>query len=260
MNKKLTSIIGAYCKVVEKGVNERWKRLPVEIYDSETYEVIGGLLSRQATLTIYLAFSPSIWNGHIAPLILRSMIDAHITLSWILIKPKERAKKYILYGLGQEKLHIEHLKSQANQKDKRAQQLIQAKENWLKSQRLDFLTEVNVGNWAEITTRQMAIESKCKSLYNFSYNAFSGPTHNMWQHISRYNLRYCNNPLHKYHRIPAIASVPPDIDYVFRSAKYVNLSFAKVDKKFGLRIKTPMPLQYFISRLNLLKKKRKFTT
>ena len=32
-------------------------------------------------------------NGHIAPLILRCMTDAHITLAWILNDPQERAKK-----------------------------------------------------------------------------------------------------------------------------------------------------------------------
>ena len=87
---------------------ERWDQVEIDLYRSETFEVIGGLLSRQATLLIEMASSPSIWNGNIAPLILRSMTDLHITLAWILNEPDETARKYLLYGLGQEKLLIEH--------------------------------------------------------------------------------------------------------------------------------------------------------
>lgn len=254
MNKEIYKLLNTYCSVVEKGLQERWRKLPVEIYDSETYEVIGGLIARQATLTIYLAISPSIWNGHIAPLILRSMTDAHITISWILKKPAERAKKYILYGLGQEKLHIENLKAASNSKDAGAQKLIKIREEWLRSQRFDFLTEVNVGNWAETTTRQMAVESGCDGLYKFAYTPFSGPAHNMWQHISRYNLKVCNNPLHKFHKVPTIYHAPSDIDYLYRSAKYLTLSFKKLDTKFHLKIKTRMPLHYLSEKLKLLEK------
>ena len=242
--------MNSYCKIVEKGLHERCKKMPIKISDSETYEAIGGLLSRQATLTIYLSVSPSIWNGHIAPLVLRSMTDAHITLSWILKSPTERAKKYILYGLGQEKLFIEHLKADPSSKSKGGKRLIEIKESWLNSQRFDFLTEVNVGNWAEINTRQMAKESNCEGLYKYAYSPFSGVVHNMWQHISRYNLKYCINPLHKYHRVPTILEAPTDIDYVYRSAKYINRSFEEVDKKFKLKIKTTMPLSYLVKKIN----------
>jgi hypothetical protein len=41
-----------------------------------------------------------------APIILRAMVDLYITLSWIFKDPLERSKKYIAYGLGQEKLEI----------------------------------------------------------------------------------------------------------------------------------------------------------
>jgi len=149
MNKKNNDIksvlmfMDKYCSLIIEGFRERWKKWEIEIYDSETYEAIGGLLSRQVTLSISLASAPQIWNGHIAPLILRAMTDVHITLAWILLDPKERAKKYILYGLGQEKLYIEHLKSEAVEEDNRINLMIEVRESWLNSQRADFLTEVN---------------------------------------------------------------------------------------------------------------------
>jgi hypothetical protein len=249
---EVMKIVQSYCDIVERGLNERWGKLPVEIYDSETYETIGGLMARQATLSIELARSPSIWTGHVAPLILRSMTDTHITLAWILCDPSERAKKYILYGLGQEKLHIEHLKAGAEQDDEQVQKLIEMKESWLNSQRRDFMTEVNVGNWAGLNTRQMAQESGCEGLYKFAYTPFSGVAHNMWQHVSIYNLKPCSNPMHKYHKVPTILEAPMDPDYVYRSAKYVDRTYEAIDEKYNLEIEAKMPLEYFVEEFDRL--------
>lgn len=249
---EIMKVMKSYCNIVKAGMHERWEKLPVKIYDSETYETIGGLMARQATLTIELAMSPSIWNGHIAPIVLRCMTDAHITLAWILNDPEERAKKYILYGLGQEKLQIEHLKTDADQDDEQIKKLIEIKEFWLNSQRRDFLTEVNVGAWAGLTTREMAKESDCEGLYKFAYTPFSAVAHNMWQHISIYNLKPCSNPLHKFHKVPTVMEAPIDPDYVYRSAKYVHRTYEAIDSKYKLDIKTQMPLNYFIDEFNKL--------
>lgn len=249
---KVMEVMQSYCDVVKKGLDERWEKLPVEIYDTETYETIGGLMARQATLSIELAMSPSIWNGHIAPLVLRCMTDAHITLAWILGDPSERAKKYILYGLGQEKLQIEHLKADAEQDDEQIRKMIEIKESWLNAQRRDFIIEVNVGNWAGLNTRDMAKESNCEGLYKFAYTPFSGVAHNMWQHISIYNLKPCSNPVHKYHKVPTIREAPTEPDFVYRSAKYVDRTYEAVDNKYGLNIETKMPLDHFVDEFDKL--------
>jgi hypothetical protein len=245
-------VMQSYCEIAQKGLEERRGKMPIALYESETYEAIGGLMARQATLSIQLAMSPSIWNGHIAPLILRCMTDAHITLTWILNDPAARAKQYILYGLGQEKLQIEHLKSDADQDDERIRQMIEMKEAWLNSQRRDFMTEVNVGNWSGLNTRQMAQESACEGLYKFAYTPFSGVAHNMWQHVSLYNLKPCSNPLHKYHRVPSILDAPMDPDFVYRSAKYLDRTYEAIDEKYSLDIETKMPLDYFAEEFDKL--------
>lgn len=256
--EEVMSLMRRYCDIVGAGLSERWARMDVEIYDSETYEVIGGLLSRQATLTTELASAPMIWSGHVGPLILRCMTDAHITLAWILRDPKERAKKYILYGLGQEKLYIEYLKAEydsSEEKDERIKQMIEFKENWLNSQRRDIFTEVNVGSWAGLNTRDMAIEAGCESLYKFAYVPFSAVAHNMWQHVSLYNLQHCKNPLHKYHRVPTIIDAPIDPDFVYRSAKYVSKSFMLFDEVFNIKIETPLPIDWYIEEFNKMNDK-----
>lgn len=251
--EEIMKIMSAYAGVVEKGLDQRWKCMKVELYEAEPHEVIGALLARQATLTTQLALVPQIWNGHIAPLILRCMIDAHITLAWILKEPIDRAKRYILYGLGQEKLYIEHLKSgKESGDDSMVDKIIEMRESWLNSQRSDFLTEVDVGSWSGMTTRDMAEEADCKSLYNHAYLPFSGVVHNMWQHVAIYNLKQCRNPLHKYHRVPIIAEAPLEPDFVYRSAKYISRSFKAVDEKFGLSCAAPYPVDWLSDELGKL--------
>ncbi len=129
----------------------------MELYDAETYEVAIGLVARQATLTIHLEINPGMWTGHIAPLALRTMTDAHITLAWILRDPPERARQYILHGLGQEKLLIAHLEAEDREADEPKEQLdelLDIKRSWLSAQRHDFLTEVNVGSWSGLNVRK----------------------------------------------------------------------------------------------------------
>jgi hypothetical protein len=92
---KVFDVMERYAQIVDDGLQERWSLLreKVELYDSETYEVAIGLVARQATLTIHLAVNPGMWTGHIAPLVLRAMTDAHITLAWILQDPPARARR-----------------------------------------------------------------------------------------------------------------------------------------------------------------------
>lgn len=144
---EIWSITKEYKKNARAELYERWKLWKIKHSKREAYEAIGGLLARMVTLAVEMAGAPSIWNGHIAPIILRTMVDTYIKLAWILGNRHERAKKYIDYGLGQEKLEIEHrrkyLESKGSKPDE--DEFIKAREEWLNSQKYSFLTKVN--NW-----------------------------------------------------------------------------------------------------------------
>lgn len=236
-------------ELIDKTISDfedRWSQIEIDLYKSETFEVIGGLLSRQATLLIEMASAPPIWNGNIAPLILRSMTDLHITLAWILRDPDDRSKKYILYGLGQEKLLIEHYRSALDEDDDPdIRKMVELKESWLESQRREFMTEVNVGNWAHLDTRKMAQEADCEGLYKFAYTPFSMVAHNMWNHISWYNMIPCENPLHKGHKKPSILDVPTDMDYLYRAAKYFDKTLRYFDEHTGIKVRARYPLDWW---------------
>ena len=108
--KEILKIVDNYNQMVRAELLNRWKKWQLDLTNPEIYEVVGALVARQVTLATQLASTPSIWNGHVAPLILRTMVDTYITLAWIFEKPIERAREFILYGLGQDKLYFEHIK------------------------------------------------------------------------------------------------------------------------------------------------------
>ncbi|MCK4250419.1 hypothetical protein KAX97_03175 [candidate division WOR-3 bacterium] len=249
--RKISEIVEQYVTLVRDELCDRWDKWEIDLTKREMHEVIGGIIARQVTLAIYIASTPFIWSGHIAPIILRTMVDNYIMFAWIFKDPVERSRQYILYGLGQEKLQIEHLKTLA--KDEFTEQIIKVKESWLDSQRYGFLTAVTVGSWAGVDTRTMAEQSGCRDEYNFAYTPFSAATHNMWHHVCQYNLIHCTNPLHRYHRVPYVPKqFASDIDFLYRAVKYVEKMLSLFDSKTGIQAEVPSAYNYFVKSIDQL--------
>ncbi len=227
INDQFWKAVDSYVMDVQAELAEHIKLWKIDLSVSEVHEVIGALVARQVSLSIQLAGAPQIWNGHVAPLILRSMVDTYITLAWIFEDPLDRSRKFIAYGRGQDKLVLEHHKAQLVAEGKKPEEVpyIKNMEDMLNTQRFTFLTEINIGSWSGHDVRQMAEQSGCLDLYRFAYVPFSAPTHSMWNHLVRYNLRLCTNPLHRYHRVPTIRDDPSSEDYLYRAAKYVEKTF-----------------------------------
>lgn len=239
-----------YEEYLTRSFNELWSKVPIDPKILEAYSVIGALLSRQVTLAIQLARSPSSWNGHSAPLYLRAQTDLHITLSWIIGDLADRAKSYVLHGLGDEKLIVEYFKQEIQDDPnsplyENMEKMIAAKSAWIDSQRHAWMVEVNLGHWAQLDTRTMAREANCEDLYKFAYKPFSQAAHSMWPHVSIYNSKNCQNPLHRHHLIPELFEAPSDIDFLYRSCKYVHKAYQAFIDKFEFKLKEPMPLEWW---------------
>jgi hypothetical protein len=251
----LVRVAERYSEVSTRASQERWQLLDNSVYDSEVFEVVGGLIARQATLSGFLALSPVSWNAHVAPLLLRSMVEVHITLAWILLDMENRAKEFVAYGVGQEKLMLAHLRRMAEENPERApnfQELISQKEAWLGVHKYEFLAEVNLGSWSGKNLRAMATESDCEQIYSLDYSGYSGSTHSMWQHLSIWNLEHCQNPLHKFHRVPMIQAAFLDEQFLLDSAMYLSRTLTLVDKQFELDPTGPMPAPWLMNELNAL--------
>ena len=254
VRKGVEQIITGYVKRLYEEIETRIGSWSVDLTQHEVHEVVGGLLARQATLGIQLASSPGTWNVHVAPVILRTIVDTLITVAWIVDDPVDRARKFILYGLGQEKLIIEHriklLKKFGRNPEEDS--ILQKKKTWLESQRFSFLTEINLGSWSGISTREMAKQSGYQDLYRSAYTPDSAATHSMWHHIGRYNLVYCESPLHRHHRLPWVYPDTPDANYLREGAEYVEETFRKFEEAFGLDSPEDTALAYLYGELSKL--------
>ena len=228
----------------------RWNNWSKDLMDNSTYEVVGGILSRQCSLATQLAINMNIWNEEIAPIILRTMADNHINLAWILINPKEHSEKFIIHGLGQLKLDLEHRKNNIPPDNPEMEELLKQEEEFINSQKYTFLTDVNLGSWSGLNTRKMAEESDLLDFYNYVYQPFSNCTHNTWAHIAKYNLRVSENPLHRFLKQPIMIDFSPHISYMETGAKYLEKSFRAFDDKYDLGLKIESSYEKFIEDFN----------
>lgn len=231
--EQIEGIMRDYVRMANHELSERWKNWHLDLTCREMYEVIGALMARQVTLATQLVLSPQIWDQHVAPLILRSMADNYITLAWIFCEPVDRSRKFLFYGLGQEKLQLEHLKARlsAHSIDAEEYPEVKYREEWINNQQWTFLTEVNLGSWSGIDTRTMAEQADCLDFYNYSFQPFTSAVHNMWNHVAKWNLVYCPNPLHRYHGMPAVRHLGASIDFVLEAASYADKAFVLFDEK-----------------------------
>lgn len=238
---ELWPLIEGYCVDVDKELRARLDGWRPDFAQIHVHEVIGGMLARQATLTKDVARAPALWTGHSGPILLRAMADVFINMAWLLNDPVERCRKFIVFGLGQAKLELEHRRAQIGAREPTPQErvVLEASERWIDSQRIGWLLDVDLGKWSSLSVRQMADEAGCIDFYNYVYAPFSACAHSMWHHLVRYDLRECGNPLHRHHRRPISEAHAPDIFYLTLAAKYWSKTLGKFDQSYGLSIFGP---------------------
>jgi hypothetical protein len=231
-----------------------WNKMSVDLAKPMKDEVLGGLIARQARLTTAIARDPYLWSVDTGRILLRCMVDAHITLAWLVRKATEDDfQSFVQYGLGQDKLLVEHLEAQVDSEDAAAEvtrKTIEGMRTWIDSQLFTYLLPVNVGSWAKKSPRAMAEEADCVDVYNFSYSPFSSAVHGTWNVIARINLRFCANPLHRFHRVPSLMDPPAHLDTVRHAAQIMDQSFRVWETAKGMKPLESTASQRFLHRLD----------
>lgn len=245
------SFAAEYESLIRSYVAQLWRKLPVDIYKEEEYAVVGALLGRQCNLAATIVGAPGAWDNYAGPLFLRALVDNYITTAWILKNPIERARRFISYGLGQEKLLLEHYKSemQSLEPDEktRMQQMIDAREAWINAQHYGFLQTVDVGGWSGIDTRKMAAEAGCSDLYRFAYTPWSQAAHGIWNHVSRLDAKKSADPLIKHLLQPAYFP-HQDFEVLVNATKYLDKLFRLLDGHYQVDVSIDLPYDWLIKR------------
>ena len=255
---KLRAVVERFTTDLYAELSERWRAWTFEFSRRDLHAVVGALLARQLTLATELARAPSCWNYHVGPLFLRAMAEVHISVAWILEDPNQRidrCRKYIDFGLGQHKLELERRRTmiEEQKRDPTDDEVawMEADEQWINSQKAIFLTEVNVGSWSGMPVRKMAEEAGCIDFYNQVYTPWSGVAHSMWQHVGRYNVAQCQNPLHGFHLVPA--TIDAEDHYVlYLAGKYANKTLRLFDSKLGANANVSSAFDRLVSGLKEL--------
>ena len=252
------NITEAFVRDVHAEWTERAAKWKTDFAHLEVHEIVGALVARQAALAICLAEAPRVWNWDVAPSFLRPMTEVYLNLAWIVADPDARAHAFLLHGLGQAKLRVEHLKSAQGNASANRKELFSASvdelERWIDSQQYRFLTEVNLGSWSEMNLRKMAEEVNELPFYNYCYTLYSAGVHSMWHHIGIYNLRQCMNPLHRFHKVPAITAADADVHFLYLASKYLRMVFEVFDRFTKIPIESPSAYQTLTTRLSDLPK------
>jgi hypothetical protein len=227
--KELLQLTVQYREELIKEVQDRWIRIRINLSSPMKDEVLGGLIARQARLATAIAINPHLWSVDMARILLRCMVDTYITLVWLAQKGTERDfEEFVEYGLGQEKLLLEHLTARLDELDPNSAILrkeIEGMRSWINSQLMTDFLPVNVGSWTKKSVREMAEETDSLAIYNLSYTPFSSVVHGMWNAIAKINLKFCINPLHRLHRVPSLEEPPIYLEAVKHAAQIMEESF-----------------------------------
>ena len=105
---------------------------------------------------------------------------------------------------------------------------------------------MNIGGWSGLDTRKMAEEVGLLEMHRRDYTTLSCPVHNMWNHLGRYNVVRCKNPLHGLHKVPCDSTrFEMDVNYPLGAASYVEGSFELFRDKTDVICPAPSAFVYF---------------
>ena len=160
---------------------------------------------------------------------LRALVETYVTLAYLLAKDDmEMWRSYRVYGAGQAKLaalklgeagdhplsiSVEQLRGLANE------------DIW------EEFVDIDLGHWARVNLRQLAIDSGVKDDYDRYYSWTSTYAHGHWSAVRSVVFDTCGNPLHRLHRIPR-KEPQAQPDSIADAVELVDKTLALVDRAY----------------------------
>ena len=159
-------------------------------------------LALYATTLLFNSASGYVHGRPEGRILVRTIAEAMVTLHYLTVKDDPTLwLKYRRYGAGQAKLaFLKYLRDAETPDfiDVEMMERIANEDMWLEFE------DIELGNWAGTDLRKMSIEAGCKDVYDNFYDWMSGFSHGHWAAIRDSVFVNCLNPLHRFHRIPAL--------------------------------------------------------
>lgn len=201
---ELTSVLRAM-----DALGDRLKRAQLEIVkdpDADpSVEVLLGLASRLYRLLYALIERPSAWSPDTLGLHVRPIVDTRILVGWLITRnDSEMFAAYREHGLGRLKLLRDHIAADLGEDaGKEDEQFLEYLNRRVNLERDEWFQPVNIGSYADVGPRDMAIEAGLKRVYDLSYAPLSSDNHGEWPAVREGDTFLCKEPLHGNHRVGA---------------------------------------------------------
>ena len=198
-NKIKPAITRSRLKVVSDALEEHWEETHSTTAVDPKHDATFGIAFYCLRLfDELLNFSDG--TGVVGRLVLRTLLEARITLSYLISSNDvDIWKKWRVYGAGQAKLSALKFDSNTDAPeyiDIESIEQIAGEDIWE-----EFLS-INLGNWGGIDLRKMSERTHLKDLYDQHYSWTSGYVHSTWGPVREACFQTCGNPIHRLHRYP----------------------------------------------------------
>ncbi len=179
-----------------------------DLYNPEKDEIILGLFSRITRFFVLILQNPDFWARDIAGIMLRCLTDSAITFGYLVKAGTEKDfEDFKSYAEGKEKLLMLHL--QDTYPDKKSLEGLNSEDiaEGLGGFTVELI-DIELGNWTKKSARDLAIKAELEEFYRLIYDPASSDVHGTWTSIKKSSLVRCNQPLHRFHRVPQFYEPP----------------------------------------------------
>jgi len=206
----------------------------IDLYSPETDEIVLGLFSRIIRLTSLILTNSLLWSYDLSRILLRCLSDTTITYCYLIEKNDNQLfQSFIDYGKGKEKLLLLHLQDTHPGTGTATGESIDQLASNLGGGFSPALIDINLGDWKDVSARDMAKTCNLMEIYRIIYDPTSSDIHGTWTSIKNTNLTYCVNPLHRYHRLPQLEDPPQFLQPVQISINLVEKAINSSIDKLG---------------------------
>lgn len=198
-------------RTLERGLADRELRAELDLWDPTPDEVRLGLASRVMRLVHELIEDPNLWTATGAAHFVRAVIDTRIVVAWLLKKDDPALyEQFKQYGLGKTKLYKLHLEEYMEASgSSELEELREQLDREVNAEILEEFQRISFGGtFAGLSIREMAEEADMKPVYTLNYQPLSSEAHGEWGSLNRHDLKFCTNPLHRFHRLGRFEPFP----------------------------------------------------
>ncbi|MFI6827573.1 DUF5677 domain-containing protein [Kribbella sp. NPDC050241] len=178
-----------------------------DLYQPDRHEVLTGITYHVLRSLEAMISYPGLWTMEHASGFIRGIIDARITLKWLVLKDDLALyEKFKAYGRGRLKLlklHLEEYRDGLAEAPDDLDSAIEYLDALVNRDIWEEFQDISIqGSFSGIDTRKMAEQVGLLHEYRFVFAPSSANVHGEWSALDRFALTVCGNPLHRQHRIP----------------------------------------------------------